>query len=547
MLSLTSYTQPLTARTAAHLLRRATFGPTQAEITAFTGLTAQQAVQRLISNAVVNPPPPVDLDESSPTAGQPYFDLPFTNDRNFFLGHYLRLWWLGIMTSQTTPPSLLEKLALFWQNHFVTTRTIVEDHRFVYRYMQLIRSSALGNFRAFVVAITKDPAMLRFLNGDENVVGHPNENYGRELQELFTVGAVDPDGNRNYTEDDVRAAARVLTGWGHTNLNTNGSTTIGTTFTDSLHDATNKTFSSHYNNTVITGRAISSPGTTSAGDAELADLVAMLLAHPQCGRFICRKLYRWYVNPNVTADAEANVVAPLALFFVSPANNFAIEPVVTKLLTSQAFFDAENAGAIVKSPADLMVGAMRFFNQPVPNAPTDYEAFQKYTNFMFYQMNDMQLGLVDQPSVFGYDAYYQTGFSKLWINTTTVGLRNNLTDAYIWRWLEIKPGYNMGIDLLAWATSLQPNFADVSGTPAIPCETVLAGFTKNLFAADLTSDQQNFLLDTIMMQGIPRTSWLFEWNRYRTDPTNNGNRYTIQWRLQNLMKFMLRMAEYHIL
>ncbi len=546
MLSLTPYAQSLTATTAAHLLRRATFGPTQAEIAAFTGLTAQQAVQQLINNANYAPPPPVDLDENSPTAGQPYINLPFNNDRNFFLGHYLRLWWLGLMTAQATPPTLLEKLALFWQNHFVTTRTIVEDYRFLYRYIQLVRNSALGNFRTFVKDITKDPAMLRFLNGDENQVGKPNENYGRELQELFTVGVVDPDGNKNYTEDDVKAAAKVLTGWGHTNFNANGSTTIGTTFTDGLHDSTNKTFSVHYNNTVITGRAVSSPGTMSAGEAELADLVAMLLAHSSCGPFICRKLYRWYVNQNITADAEINVIVPLAAFFVSPANDFAIEPVVTKLLTSQAFFDAANAGAIVKSPADLVVGAMRFFNQPVPDASTDSKAFEKYTNFMYYQMNSMQMGLVDQPSVFGHEAYYQTGFSKLWINTTTVGIRGNLTDAFIWRWLEIKPGYTMGIDLLAWATSLQPNFTDPAGTPSITCEQILAGFTKNLFAVDLTLSQQDFLIDTIMMQGIPRLSWTFEWNNYRRTPGDGGSRYSVLWRLQNLTKFMLRMAEYHI-
>ncbi len=546
MLSLTPYAQSLTTKTAAHLLRRATFGPTQAEITAFTGLTAQQAVQQLISNAVYAPPPPVDLDEYSATAGQPYINLPFNSNRNFFLGHYLRLWWLGLMTAQTTPPTLLEKLALFWQNHFVATRTTVEDYRFLFRYMQLVRSSALGNFRTFVKDVTKDPAMLRFLNGDENQVGSPNENYGRELQELFTVGVADLNGLKNYTEDDVKAAARVLTGWGHTNFNTNGSTTISTTFTDSLHDSTNKTFSAHYNNTIITGRAVSSPGTMSAGEAELADLVAMLLAHPNCGLFICRKLYRWYVNPNVTPDAETNVIGPLAAFFVSPANDFAIEPVVTKLLTSQAFFDAANAGALVKSPADLVVGAMRFFNQPVPNAPTEYKAFLNYTDFMYYQMNDMQMGLVDQPSAFGHEAYYQTGFSKLWINTTTVGIRGKLTDALILRYTTIKPGYVLGIDLLAWVAGLQPNFSDPAGTPSISCEEVLAGLTKNLFAVDLTLSQQNFLIDTIMMQGIPRTSWTFEWNRYREDPQDGGRRYSVRERLQNLMKFMLRMAEYHI-
>jgi len=544
--SLDPYTQPLTAQTAAHLLRRTTFGPTKAEITAFTGLTAQQAVFQLINNANYSLPEPLDLDESLPTTAQPYLNLPFNADRNFILGHYARYRWLEMMTMQAAPPSLLDKLALFWQNHFVATRNVVGDYRFMFQYIKLVRNSALGNFRTFVINMTKEPAMLRFLNGDENQVGHPNENYARELQEIFTVGVTDFAGNRNYTEDDVKAAAKVLTGWSHTNYNEPGSTTISTTFTDSLHDATDKVFSAHYANTVIRGRAVSQPGTHSAGDAELSALVDMLLRHPQCPRFICRKLYRWYVNPNVTPTVETTIIEPLADLFASPANNFSIRPVIEKLLTSQVFFDNANVGAMVKSPADLIIGTMRFFEQPVPALPTDYVAYRKYFDFIYYQMDSMQMGVLEQPTVFGYDPYYQTGFSKLWINTTTIGLRGNLTDAFIWRWLELKPGYTVGIDLLGWVTRLQPNFTDVSGTPSITCVDILAEFTSHLYATGLSTAQQDFAIDTIMMQGIPRLSWTFEWNNYRRNPADPGSRYGVLWRLQNLMKFLLRMAEYHV-
>lgn len=539
------YTTVLTAKTAAHLLRRATLGPTQAEITSFTGLTAAQAVQQLISNANYSPPPPVDLDSTQSTAGQTYLDKPFNGDRNFDFGHYLRYWWLGLMTSQTAPLSLIEKLTLFWQNHFVTTREVVDDYRFVAQYLFLLRNNALGNFRTLVTKVTKEPAMLRYLNGNENEVGKPNENYARELQELFTVGAVDFAGNKNYTEDDVKAAARVLTGWKYTNFWTVGSTSFTTTFTLSKHDTTNKTFSASYGNKVITGRS-TNPSGTMAGDAELDDLVTMLLNHPQTARFICRKLYRWYVNPNVTQTIEDNVIIPLAQFLASTANNWAIQPVIVKLLTSQIFFDDTNRAAIVKSPVELAVGAMRFFNQPVPDMTTEVAAFNTYCSFMFWRMRDLQMPLLDQPSVFGYEPYYQTGYSKIWMNTTTIALRSDYTDAYIWRWLTVKPGYKMGIDLLAWATDLQPNFADVSGTPAIACTDVLTAFTKNLFATDLFLTQQDFLIDTIMMQGIPRSSWTFEWNAYRSAPTNTSKKNAVTYRLQNLMKYMLRMAEYHL-
>lgn len=546
MAFLSPYTTVLTVTTAAHLLRRATFGPTPAEIRDFTGLTAQEAVARLIGNSHFAVPPPVDLNETKATSGQPFMALPFDPDRNYELGQCVRYWWLALMTASGTAPGLLEKLSLFWQNHFVVTRTVVGDYRFIYQYIQFIRANALGNFQALVIGMTKEPAMLAYLNGDQNQVGKPNENYARELQELFTVGAVDSDGAMNYTEDDVKAAARVLTGWGHTNQNAIGSTSISTTFTSSLHDAANKSFSAHYNNTVIQGRAESASNGDSAGDAELNDLVAMLLQHPQCPRFICRKLYRWYVNPIVTPAIETNVIGPLADFFASPANNFAIQPVVEKLLTSQVFFDTVNIGTFVKSPAELILGSMRFFSQPVPDMVTDSVAFRKYFEFVFYQMNDMQMGLIDQPAVLGYDAYYQTGLTRLWINTTTIGLRGNLTDAYIWRWLEIKPGYTLGIDLLAWMRASQPNFSDVIGTPAITCVDVLARLQENLFAVELSPAQTDFLIDTILMQGVPRTDWLYEWNAYRRQPTDSVSQFGVLWRLRNLMRYMLRMAEYQV-
>jgi uncharacterized protein (DUF1800 family) len=250
-------TLPLSAQQATYLLRRATFGPTPAEITAFTGLTPTQAVQQLINNKsyVANPPPPLEFDESKPNTGQPFLDKPFNGDRNFWFGTYVKFWWIGQMARQDVPPSLLDKLALFWQNHFVTTRNDVDDYRFVDQYLRLLRTNALGNFRTFVIEITKDPAMLRYLNGNQNKKNSPNENYARELQEFFTVGNKDFSGKNNYTEDDVKAPARVLTGWDYTNFWSEGSTSFETTFISNLHDTANKVFSTNYGTATITGRS----------------------------------------------------------------------------------------------------------------------------------------------------------------------------------------------------------------------------------------------------------------------------------------------------
>lgn len=543
------YTPVLTAKTAAHLLRRATFGPTQAEITAFTGLTATQAVQQLIGNANYTPAP-IDLNEAMPTAGQAVATIPWDGNRNSELGYFVAYWWMGVMLGQNQPVSLLDKLTLFWQNHFVTARETVDDYRFIWRNLKLLRDNAFGNFRQLVIDVTKDPAMLIYQNGSENRVGAPNENYGRELQELFTIGVRDVAGNANYTEDDVKEASRTLTGWTVTNYWQPGSTTISTVFDPTRHDPTDKVFSAKYGNAIITGRS----GAT-AGDMELADLTTMILNRPETARFMCRKLYRWFVNPTVTPDIELNVIVPLATFFASPTNDWKIRPVLEKLLTSQVFFAEANIGAIVKSPAEMMLGLLRFYGQIPRDMLTQPAAFRKYMDFVYYRMRDLQQPILDQLTVFGYDAYYQTGYSKVWINTNTIVLRGEFVNYLVQGWYEVAPGYRLQIQLVEMIEAIQPNFADVPplpqtsppiGTPAVTCVQVLDTLLKNLFATDISQAQKDFLIDMILMQELPRLSWEFEWNAYRREPTDSYRRNTVLWRLQNLMKYMLRMAEYQV-
>ena len=543
------YIPVLTAKTAAHLLRRATFGPTQAEITAFTGLTASQAVQQLIGNANYTPAP-IDLNEAMPTAGQAVATIPWDGNRNSELGYFVAYWWMGVMLGQNQPVSLLDKLTLFWQNHFVTARETVDDYRFIWRNLKLLRDNAFGNFRQLVIDVTKDPAMLIYQNGSENRVGAPNENYGRELQELFTIGVRDVAGNANYTEDDVKEASRTLTGWTVTNYWQPGSTTISTVFDPTRHDPTDKVFSAKYGNAIITGRS----GAT-AGDIELADLTTMILNRPETARFMCRKLYRWFVNPTVTPDIELNVIVPLATFFASPTNDWKIRPVLEKLLTSQVFFAEANIGAIVKSPAEMMLGLLRFYGQIPRDMRTQPAAFRKYMDFVYHRMRDLQQPILDQLTVFGYDAYYQTGYSKVWINTNTIVLRGEFVNYLVQGWYEVMPGYRLQIQLVEMIEAIQPNFADVPplpqtsppiGTPAVTCVQVLDTLLKNLFATDISQAQKDFLIDMILMQELPRLSWEFEWNAYRREPTDSYRRNTVLWRLQNLMKYTLRMAEYQV-
>jgi uncharacterized protein (DUF1800 family) len=373
------------------------------------------------------------------------------------------------------------------------------------------------------------------------------------------VGAKDFAGNLNYTEDDVKAAARVLTGWKFNNHWYEGSTSFGTQFVLNNHDITTKTFSEKYGITQITGI-----NNVSTGDTELNALVDMLLAHPETAKFICRKLFQWYVNPVVTQDIETNVIIPLANFFKSPGNNFAIEPVLRKLLISDIFYAPENRGAIIKSPLEFAAGSLRFFNFQVPNMTTDTVAFRKYFEYLDWQMYTMQMSLIDQPSVFGWEPYYQGSLSRGWIASSTIALRYNYSDQYIWGWYDVSPTYDLGIKVVEIAKSLETNFL-LSTTPTsttpfeATTELIFDKFTEKLFVNPLFLTQKNFIIDTIMMQGIPRTSWRFEWNSFRkasydiaqnppliTQQQYNDRYNGVRWRLQLMMRYLLRMAEFQV-
>ncbi len=507
--------KPLTAKQAAHLLRRATFGPSPAQIQLLTGQTPQAAMQTLLASTPT-PPPPVDS-----TTGKPFNDLAFSVLQQSNWQAATKYWWLGVLTNETV--SIREKMVVFWQNHFVTTFAEVGDARYIYRQNVLLRRHALGSFRAFVIEITKDPAMLRYLNGNQNVASKPNENYGRELQELFTIGG------GNYTEDDVKAAARVLTGWVETGYRNEQTAAITTSFRSAQHDTADKKFSAAYQNKVIKGRT----GAT-AGEEELADLVDMILAQPETARFMVRKLYRWFINAEITPAIEQNFIEPLAQVFRQ--GNYEMRPVLTALFTSEHFLDDTLRGAVVKSPLELTVGTLRYFGITVPDAVTNPTGFAQLMNFVQVRAREQQQELLEQPNVFGWRPYYDTGFYDLWINSTTLALRGYFTD--------LVSGGNVkyGNDKI----TLDPvALAKLTSAPADPVK-LIDEWSAMLYAVDLTKAQRDFLIDNVLVAGIPRYEWTDEWTAYANDPTNKNKLMGVRAKLNTTLQYMFRLAEYQL-
>ncbi|GAB4012432.1 DUF1800 domain-containing protein [Spirosoma migulaei] len=515
MALLDAYTKPLTADQVAYLLRRATFGPTSDQIKTFTGQTAAQIVPKLLADQPA-PALPLDLKTS-----RTFTDQPFDTTNQGTFEAYVKMWWANLMLNQ--PVSLIEKMTLFWSNHFVTNDSTVNDYRYMYRYNTLLRQYALGNFKAFTIAITQDPAMLRFLNGNQNVVGTANENYARELQELFTIGR-----NGGYTEADVRAAAKVLTGWADTGYRDVTTATIGNTFRANRHDTTDKTFSSTYQNTVIKGRS-----GANAGLDELTDLVDMILKNVETPRYICRKLYRWFINSDIPDAVETNFIQPLADLFRKA--NFEIKPVLTALFQSQHFFDEALRGAVIKSPTDLVVGTLRFWGLQSPDPTQNITAYYQIGNYINARIKEEQQDLLNPPTVFGWTAYYQTGYYQQWINSTTLGLRGNFGDVLTNGAQKLNG--RVVVDGLTYAKTMSD--------PTDPAKLVTE-MTAQLLSIPLDQVQKDFLTDTVLLGSIPRYEWTSEWNAYVKNPNDAAKKQAVQLKLTTLLQYIFRMAEYQV-
>ena len=365
--------------------------------------------------------------------------------------------------------------------------------------------------------------MLKFLNGYLNTNSAPDENYGRELQELFTVGKGIDNASPPYTETDVKAAAKVLTGW------TINSTTNTSYFNIPKHDTANKQFSSFYSNTIITGR------TGAAGANELDDLLSMIFSTNEVAMFICRKLYRWFVYYSIDATTEANVIAPLAQIFRN--NNYDIRPVLDTLFKSDHFFDMLNQGCVIKSPIDFLVTINREFGIVFP-LQTDY--INSYYMWDYVRASGSNIGqnLGDPPNVAGWAPYYQQPqFYEIWINSDTFPKRNQFTDGMANNGYT-RNGKTLKIDFTLFAKSM-PNPGDPNA--------LISDSVMYLFRLPLSQASRNQLKTDILLSGQTQDYyWTNAWTAYIANPADVTNTTIVKTRLRDLYQYLMKLAEYQL-
>jgi uncharacterized protein (DUF1800 family) len=526
---LNPYTGPWTENEVIHLLKRTMFGSKKADIDYFKTRTVSQAVDELINPTAPLPAPPVKEYDTTGALTQPDTGIAagttWVNDPNndgtiqSRRRASFKKWWMGNMINQDR--SIREKMTLFLHNHFSTETNDVGNAQYVYKHHALLRANAVGNFKSLVRAITIDPAMLVYLNGQYNTATAPDENYGRELQELFCCGK---GAGSQYTESDVKAAAKVLTGW------QNDAANITSKFTSSRHDVTNKQFSAFYNNTIITGKT----GAT-AGDLELDALMTMIFNTQEVSKYICRRLYRWFVYYDIDASVEANVIEPLAAIFRN--NNYELKPVLSAMLKSENFFDVLNQGCLIKSPVDMVVGLCRELNVQFQPA-TDYITNYGFWNYLVSTVSNMSQNIGDPPDVSGWKAYYQAPqFHEIWINSDTLPKRNQFTDTMVTN------GYTFNSKKLiidgTELVKLLPNADDPNA--------LITNLLKIVYRISLSAATQKQLKTDILLSGQANDAyWTAAWQQFIATPSDAANTTTVKNRIRDLLKYLMDLAEYQL-
>jgi len=368
---------------AAHLLRRAGFGGTAAEIDEFAGLSREDAADRLLNyDAVDNSA----LDARIAAAN---FNLNYSTKGGTALD--MQRWWLTRMAYTARP--LQERMTLIWHGLLTSQLSKVgaQFARLMVAQNELYRSNALAQYDALIQAVSKDPAMLYYLDNIDSTKAHPNENYARELMELFTLGV------GNYSEQDIRESARAFTGWRITPRPNTGdlekdlaSWNPQFVLAAAQHDSGVKTFLGH------------------TGNLDGTDIVDIIMQQPAAGRFITTRLFKEFANYDPAPATIDRLVG------VWDSSGHSIKAIVRAILVSDEFYSLQSYRGFVRSPVELIVGAVRGLQIETDFAPVASQEFRT-----------MNQALFEPPNVAGWPG------GDSWLSSSTLFARANFLDVFL--------------------------------------------------------------------------------------------------------------------
>ena len=522
-LSMSPYTGQWTTEEAAHLLRRTMFGASLTQIRGAVANGLGATVSSLLTIPSINPPLTYHANESVASQGQTWVNSvypsgdtqPTENARSSSLGAWL------IENMNTESLSIAEKMCLFWQNHFAAE--VGFDARASFNYFDLIRTHAIGDFKQLIKEMTIDPNMLFFLNGVSNQSFSPNENYARELLELYTIGKglqIGEGDYTNYKEQDVAAGSKILTGWTVNGMRSTTLTKPVAVFNTLFHSASTKQLSSHFGDTTI----------SNGGAQEYANYIDVIFQQPAVATFICTKLYRFFVNYDITQDVQDNVITQMAATLIT--NNYQIVPVLEELFLSDHFYDVSVRGSIIKNPLELIFSMLNPSNSiPSYDLSTNYQMY----NTIYWVAGNLGQSYGSPPNVGGWPAYYQApSFSKLWINSTFIKQRFEIGYYLtLHAGIEINGNYLKinGLQLLA-------SFEFPADPVALIDELCLLYFPKGASTSD------KLILKGILTSGLPDFEWTIQYNEYLADMSNPTFSDPVRIRIESVLFQIFQMPEF---
>lgn len=509
-------------KTSKHLLNRTLCGPTLEQLHTAMDLGMDGCIDKLL-DIEVDTTLPINFyfnNDPDVPVGETWVDKSF-NPNIQGLGQSrnssLTAWLLNQCMDRKF--SIKEKMMLFLHNHLVVS-DIVHPH-LNYNYFKLLRRDVLGNFKELVKNMTIEPAMLKYLNGNDNTATAPNENYARELLELFTIGKgpLLGDGDyTNYTEQDVAQIAKCLSGW------VLDLTDYVGVYRTNRHNKGDKQLSSKFDNAVI----------HNSEAEEYKQVINIIFSKNEVSKFICRQLYIWFVNSNIDDTVESEVIEPLSQLFRDNDYNFKI--VLRSLLGSEHFYQECNIGSMVRSPMDFVMSLINTGNIQSPQ-----NIIQRYqlSNYIFQNvLKTLDQAYLGIPSVAGWKAYYQEPvFYRYWLSSVSLPLRKNIATASVYKLVKIG-GIYYGMDLLGLVVKIQ-NAEDPT--------SLIKSLSDMFMSFELSEEQYDYLKTQVLLPGLPDYEWTDEYNAYLDDPNNTSKQNTINNRLKSLLGIMLNMPEFQLM
>ncbi|MDG1684617.1 MAG: DUF1800 family protein [Flavobacteriaceae bacterium] len=600
MASLDSFSGVLGSRLAKHLLRRTSFNYTKARIEEFAGYNVNEALDVLLAPSQKNLNQPIHYPGSCTVniSGENVqinltHPAPWINDEpaepNGFgvvkencsgkqkENDFLAAWWMDEARRDT---SLRSKMTYFLFTNFTAPQKDNGDSSFYYDYLMLLEHFCLTDWKELVFQVTVNPKMLDFLNGNVNVFGGSNENYARELLELYTIGVekpveLDQSGNiipnadlLNYNYQDISEAARVLTGWSFDkndrrelpkNGVENGDLPTANQYPEN-HDFGQKQFSSYLGNLIIPAYDPEEETQSERMESEIRMLIDAILAQEETAKYICRKLYRFFVSrsiPNTedNLEIERDIISPLAQIFRD--SDYNLTTVISKLLKSQHFFDADDnestnkvIGGLIKSPLELVLQTLAVTNFSVPDPISDdqgnYTGEDHYKVFYLNYITNKVLIPSAQP-IFGntntppagFPAHYSgPTFDKSWFNASTIIARYDFS-----RNVLFKNIFEFNVVDFVEENVSNPRDPDV----------ILTELTDLLFPESASQSRKNYFIETFLFDGgslidydhqYPFHYWYDLWDSYKSSSPSNRTVRDVNNILKSLVEALLWSQEY---